>query len=87
MKNSTKQVVILDNFSSPYIHQAILILKDYDPALEDKVIEEAEKIVSKFLNRPHIIEKRRKRKIPWSFLTATAIVAAIILSYIITAGR
>ena len=57
MKNSTRQVVILDNFSSPYIHQAILILKDYNPSLEDKVIEEAERVVSRYLSHPQTNSK------------------------------
>lgn len=59
MKNSTRQVVILDNFSSPYIHQAILILKDYNPSLEDKVIEEAERVVSRYLSHPQTHAKIR----------------------------
>lgn len=62
MKNSTKQVVILDNFSSPYIYQAILILKDYNPALEDKVIAEAEKVVSDYLNKPYKIYNAKIEK-------------------------
>ena len=62
MKNNTKQVVILDNFSSPYIHQAILILKDYNPALEDKIIEEAERIVSGYLHpeKPSLKSEQKK---------------------------
>jgi hypothetical protein len=49
MKDMTKQVIILNNFTSPYIHQAIIVLKDYNPALEDQVLRDAEKIVSKYL--------------------------------------
>lgn len=84
MKNSTKQVVILDNFSSPYIHQAILILKDYNPALEDKVIEEAEKVVSEYLKQPCIGTKKRTNRLAWLFVAFCAAgAAAMILSYII----
>ena len=61
MKNNTKQVVILDNFTSPYIHQAIFILKDYNPALEGKIIVEAERIVYDYLN-PKSDNSKPKRK-------------------------
>ena len=84
MRNNTKQVMILDNFSSPYIHQAILILKDYNPALEDKVIEEAERVVSEYLNKPHIAVKCRKINMrPIVYILCGIAAAAAILSYII----
>lgn len=48
MKNLSKQAVIIDNFSSPYIHQAIIILKSYPPDQHDRIIMEAEAAVSKY---------------------------------------
>lgn len=51
MKNLSKQVVILDNISSPYIHQAIIILKNYAPQHHEKIIAEAEKVVSEYFNK------------------------------------
>lgn len=85
MKNNTKQVVILDNFSSPYIHQAILILKDYNPALEDKVIAEAEKIVSDYLKQPMIYSPKKEsgKFIPFliSLLIVSAVAASIFLFF------
>lgn len=78
MKNSTKQVVILDNFSSPYIYQAILILKDYDPLLEDKIIEEAEAIVSKYLNKQQAKPKKQS-KFPIFVLSAIAFALCFII--------
>lgn len=51
MKNLSKQVVILDNLSSPYIYQAIIILKNNPNACHDKIIEEAEKIVSSYFEK------------------------------------
>lgn len=53
--STTKKVVILNNFVSPYVAEAIIILKDYDPRLEGKAIEDAEKIVASY------IEKRDKK--------------------------
>ncbi len=51
MKNLSKQVVILDELSSPYVHQAIIILKKYTPEKHEKIIEEAEKVVLEYFNR------------------------------------
>ena len=50
MKNLTKQAVILDNLSSPYICQAILILKGQPDCRQEKIIAEAEEIVAKYFN-------------------------------------
>ena len=59
MKNLSKQVVILDNISSPYIHQAIIILKKYSPQQHEKIIEEAENVVFEYLNKtPGSIPKK-----------------------------
>lgn len=51
MKELTKKVVILNNFSSPYVSQAIIVLKDYNPKLDSKAIADAEMIVSKYIER------------------------------------
>ena len=40
MKDITKKVVILNNFSSPYICEAIIVLRDYNQKLEGKIIDE-----------------------------------------------
>lgn len=58
MKELTKKVVILNNFSSPYVSQAIIILKDYNPQLESKAIADAELIVKRY------IEKTKKNEQP-----------------------
>lgn len=50
MKNLSKQAVILDNLSSPYIDQAIIILKSNPIGQQDKIIEEAERIVASYFN-------------------------------------
>lgn len=51
MKDITKKVVILNNFSSPYICEAIIVLRDYNQKLEGKIIEEAEKIVAEYIEK------------------------------------
>ena len=58
MKNTAKKAVVLHNFSSPYISEAIIILKDYNPALEGKIITDAEKIVSAYIEK----QERNKEK-------------------------
>lgn len=51
VKELTKKVVILNNFTSPYISQAIIVLKDYNPKLEGKAVADAEMIVSRYIDR------------------------------------
>ena len=51
MKNSTRKVVILDNITSPYIQQAIIVLNEYTTVTETKVIGDAERIVNDYLKR------------------------------------
>lgn len=51
MNDTTHQVVILDNFSSPYIKQAIIVLKNFDPAMQTKIIRDAEAIVNEYMSK------------------------------------
>lgn len=59
MKNTAKKAVVLNNFSSPYISEAIIILKDYRPELEGKVISDAERIVSAYIEKQ---ERNREKE-------------------------
>ena len=61
MKDVMKKVVILENLSSPYVHQAIIVMRDYNPKLESLAVIEAERIVSAYLDNMKI-EKRQSRK-------------------------
>ena len=85
MKNTTKKVVILDNITSPYIHQAIIVLNDYNPSMESKIITDAEKIVNEYLSKTDFTEKdtkiyynnsslKKKKRHGTAFLTAVLIV-------------
>ena len=62
MKDITKKVVILNNFSSPYISEAIIVLRDYNPKLEGKIIDEAEKVVEEYLTKYNSVKKERSYK-------------------------
>lgn len=55
MKNVTRQVLILKNFSSPEIQQAIIILKNPLCENETKIVAEAESVIDAYL------EKRRRK--------------------------
>lgn len=50
MKDLTKKAVILENLASPYVHQAIIVMRDYNPKLEAKAVIEAERIVNAYLD-------------------------------------
>ena len=76
--------MILENFSSPYIHQAILILKDYNPALEGKIIEEAESIVGEYLNgRNRTVTMNKKSKFPLLILSVLALISVIVTCFLL----
>lgn len=51
MKENSHKVVILNKLSSPYISEAILILKDNDCVTQSKAVEEAERIVLSYIER------------------------------------
>lgn len=81
MKDTTKKVVILNNFVSPYVSEAIIILKDYDPRLDTRAIADAEKIVSAYIEKldakkaiPKRRGKTRRLKIAAAFLVAAAVI-------------
>lgn len=80
MKELTKKVVILNNFASPYISQAIIVLKDYDPRLEDKVVADAEMIVSRYIEKtkkngqPAMAARKKGR---WLMITFILVITAV----------
>lgn len=81
MKDITKKVVILNNFVSPYVSEAIIILRDYDPRLEGKAIADAERIVSDYIEKinKQTVKKpsaRKKSKLV-KFLITFAVFGAI----------
>ena len=79
MKDMLKKVVILDNLSSPYVHQAIIVMRDYNPKLESKAVIEAERIVNAYLDNMKLKsgqsdEKTVRRAHPFAWIVSTAIV-------------
>lgn len=95
MKNSTRKVVILDNVSSPYIHQAIIVLNDLSAGNESKAVSDAEKIVNEYLKR-HANEeddikiyskssgvRRKKKKFSFLKLMLSAIIAAVVCAAVL----
>ena len=62
MKNTTHRVVILNNVNSALISQAILILKDGSTCCDSTVMEEAERIVEKYMKNRGISAAPVRRK-------------------------
>ena len=83
-----KKVVILENLASPYVYQAIIVMRDYNPRLESRAVVEAERIVSAYLDNMKInngrFNKRTARKTRqnnylfiWLSIAAIAAAAAL----------
>lgn len=79
MKDLTKQVVILDNFYSPYIRQAILILRDGAPADRTPIVDDAERIINAYLKKSG--RKKRSRKLDLICICAAMIGLGLIAAY------
>lgn len=84
MKDMLKKVVILENLASPYVHQAIIVMRDYDPKLESKAVIEAERVVNAYLdnmklNSGHSFAKPARKKRPALLLTAAAAAAGALI--------
>lgn len=82
MKDLTKKVVILENLASPYVHQAIIVMRDYNPKLETKAVLEAERIVTAYLDNMKLkngqgVKRSVRRK--GSFLLYLAVSAISVL--------
>ena len=73
MKNTTHRVVILNNVNSEIISQAILILKNSDGVCESAVLEEAERVVEKYMNDNTTFSDKKDGRFVLSFL-GTAVV-------------
>lgn len=58
MKDTTKRVVILENLSSPYVHQAIIVMREFDPRLESRAVTDAERIVGAYLDNMKLNGKK-----------------------------
>lgn len=82
MKNLTKKVVILENLASPYVHQAIIVMRDYNPKLDTKAVAEAERIVNAYLDNMKLKSgQHRNRSVrkKGSFLLYLAVSAISVL--------
>lgn len=87
MKDMLKKVVILENLSSPYVHQAIIVMRDYNPKLESKAVIEAERIVNAYLDNMKLNygqpAKRTARKTKTISLFSGIAAFAALLVYLI----
>ncbi len=76
MKDTTKQVLILNNFSLPEIQQAIIILRHPNPENETRIIIEAEKVIENYFRK-----KQKKDERP----TNAVLLAAVLFGAAVTA--
>lgn len=59
---TTRNTVILKNLNSPFIEQAIFILKNgTDESFGDDIVDEAQKIIDTFIKRRRSSNKRKER--------------------------
>ena len=83
MKNLSKQAVILDNLSSPYIDQAIIILKNNPIGQQDKFIAEAERIVASYFNNKISVSPCTEQKKNTSLKATIILLAAALICTLI----
>ena len=62
MKSTNKRAFIMENCNSPYIAQAIFILKDGIDSDSTKVITDAEKIVASYMGRSGALYNKKEKK-------------------------
>ena len=74
---SSRNSIILKNISSPYIEQAIFILKK-EAEFEDDIVTEAQKIIDNFIKRRR--KKSKVNKYIKKTFTALAVGGVMILS-------
>lgn len=78
MKDITRKVVILDNLASPYVHQAIIVMRDYNPKLDSYAVAEAERIVTAYLDDVKIRKKQPAKKTAYkNFVMLGFVIAAV----------
>lgn len=80
MKDVTKKVVILENLASPYVRQAIIVMRDYNPKLETKAVTEAERIVNAYLDNMKLrngqsLKRPARKKSPFLIYFIIALVS------------
>lgn len=88
MRDITKKVVILDKLSSPYVREAIIVLKDCAVPSEKSVIAEAERIVNNYFEKNNgrtLSSDRGKNKILKLCLAVCLTAIAVLGCKVITA--
>ena len=83
MKNTTHRVVILNNVNSDIISQAILILKNSEGVCEASVLEEAERVVEKYMQNGGVLQGiKRGSKKGMAIAVATGVTLVLIASMV-----
>lgn len=50
MENIKKRAVVLKNFTSPYIYEAVVILRECDAPCQDRILREAQNLINDYIN-------------------------------------
>lgn len=74
MKNTTHRVVILNNVNSEIISQAILVLKNSEGVCDSAVLEEAERVVEKYMQDGRIYTEKSDGKFMVSFIAMSVVI-------------
>ncbi len=83
MKNKEKRVIILDNLTSEFISQAIIILKEDAIYKPQDIVAEAERIVSGYFPKETKKSPKKASKLLWGVIFSSVLVIAITLRLIL----
>lgn len=83
MKNKEKRVIILDNLTSEFISQAIIILKEDAIYKPQDIVAEAERIVSGYFPKETKKSPKKASKLLWGMIFSSVLVISITLRLIL----
>lgn len=76
MKNTQRRAYILNDCKSPYIAQAIFILRDEVSYDEKGILADAERIVAAYMGAPTAVKYTKRKKLPTAAVSVLTLVIA-----------
>lgn len=77
MKNTQRRAYVLNDCKSPYIAQAIFILRDEVSDNENGILADAERIVAAYMGAPAPVRRTKRKKLPTAAVSALTLVIAV----------
>ena len=77
MKDTSRRVVILKNIDSNLIEETILILKESAEAGDSRLLQEAEKIVAKYMDTQKAKKQATKKSIAMSAIYTGGVILGV----------